>query len=147
MGPDYRFTPITGLDARLRPLEDEAARDGLRFVARLASDWASGSNTFSRPGEHLVGVVRGDGLIGFCGLNRDPYATQSDVGRLRHLYVSKRERQKGVGAALVRHLLEKARGTFRIVRLRTDTPQAALFYQRLGFARNQEQDASHTFTL
>ena len=69
----------------------------------------------------------------------------------RHLppggYVGKRERQQGVGAALVRHLLAKARGTFRIVRLRTDSPQAARFYERLGFSPSQEPDASHIFTL
>jgi len=92
-------------------------------------------------------MVRQGELVGFCGLNRDPYTSQSGVGRLRHLYVCKRERQKGAGAALVRHLLEKARGTFRIVRLWTNTPEAALFYRRLGFAESQEQDATHLFTL
>jgi GNAT superfamily N-acetyltransferase len=137
------ISPISGLDERLAPLRDEATRDGFGFVGRLVKDWSSGSNTFNRPGERLVGALRGDQLLGFCGLNRDPYSAQSAVGRLRHLYVSRSEREKGIGSALVRHLLEEARKAFKIVRLRTDTSEAARFYERLGFERTREKGASH----
>jgi GNAT superfamily N-acetyltransferase len=142
MGPNFHVTAITGRDERLAPLDEEARCEGHHFVARLVSDWASGSNRFDRPGECLVGAVADGMLIGVCGLNHDPYTKRSGVGRLRHLYVRKAGRRSGVGAMLVRHLLEQARGIFTIVRLRT-TPDAALFYERLGFRRTEEENASH----
>jgi adenylate kinase family enzyme/GNAT superfamily N-acetyltransferase len=146
-GSNYQLTSISALDARLAPLNEQAIREGFQFVARLVNDWASGSNTFSEPGERLVGAFRDDELLGICGLNRDPYAAQSGVGRLRHLYVKKAERQRGIGFALVGNFLEEARGIFRIIRLRTDTPEAAIFYERLGFRRTLEENATHVWTL
>jgi N-acetylglutamate synthase-like GNAT family acetyltransferase len=146
MSPSYRLVPITGLDVRLVRLREEAAREGFRLVTRLIDDWASRSNTFDQPGERLIGAVRAGELLGFCGLNRDPFVAQSDVGRLRHLYVTKAERRSGIGTALVLHLLHDARGAFRIVRLRTGTVEATLFYEGLGFRRTQEDSATHVWT-
>jgi GNAT superfamily N-acetyltransferase len=147
MATGFQILPITGVDARLAPLSEEAARDGFRFIERLTRDWASGSNTFSRPGERLIAAIRGSQIIGVCGLNRDPYTGESGVGRLRHLYVMKSEREQGAGRALVRLLLEEARATFVIVRLRTDTLQAARFYERLGFVKTEEENATHVARL
>ena len=59
----------------------------------------------------------------------------------------KSEREQGAGRALVRLLLEEARATFVIVRLRTDTPQAARFYERLGFVKAEEENATHVARL
>ncbi len=144
MRPDFHLTTITGLDQRVGPLREEAGREGLRFVARLIDDWASASSRFDQPGEFLVGAVADGRLLGICGLNRDPHTTQRDIGRLRHLYVSMVERRRGIGRALVRHLLARAGGTFVSIRLRT-TPDAAPFYERLGFRKADEANASHIF--
>ncbi|MBV9564911.1 MAG: GNAT family N-acetyltransferase [Bradyrhizobium sp.] len=118
-------------------------RNGFNFVARLLRDWVSGSNTFSQPDERLVEAFREDRLVGFCGLNRDPYTAQSAAGRLRHLYVSRMARQSGAGSPLVRHLLGEARGVFKIVRLRSDSREAARFYEHLRFRRAEEESATH----
>jgi GNAT superfamily N-acetyltransferase len=147
VGPGYHLTPIQGVDPGLARLNEEAIRDGYRFVARLANDWVSGSNRFDQPGEYLAGAIREGRLLGCCGLNRDPYTKDPGVGRLRHLYVMKSERNQGIGSALVRYLLEEARSAFVVVRLRTDTPEAARFYERVGFAGVREEHASHEIRL
>ena len=77
---------VASLD-HLGPLIDDSEREGLRFVRRLADEWASGANRFDRPGEMLF-VAWGEGqVVGVAGLNVDPYTDGSGVGRVRHLYV------------------------------------------------------------
>jgi len=80
--------------------------------------------------------------LGVVGLNRDPYADTEQIGRVRHLYVLASARRHGVGSLLVHHVLQEARRSFAIVRLRT-TPAAAAFYLRLGFTSIDEKTASH----
>jgi ribosomal protein S18 acetylase RimI-like enzyme len=58
-----------------------------------------------------------------------------------------RERKHGIGRTLVRFLLEEARAAFVIVRLRTDTSEAAHFYERLGFMKVDLGNASHAMRL
>jgi GNAT superfamily N-acetyltransferase len=100
MGPGFQILPITGLDVRLAPLNEEADRDGFRFIERLIRDWASGSNRFDGPGERLIAAIRENRVIGICGLNCDPYTDESRVGRLRHLYVRRSDRRRGIGRRL-----------------------------------------------
>jgi len=94
----------------------------------------------------LVALIGEDLVLGVCGLNRDPYTRESGVGRLRHLYVRKSERRSGIASALVRDLLEQAGGSFAIVRLQT-TSDAAMFYERLGFRKTEQENASHIWDL
>ena len=82
-------------------------------------------------------------LIAVGGLNRDPYADQEGIGRLRHIYVRRSARRSGVGSALVHQLLSHADGVFRSVRLRTETREAADFYISLGFRAAQDESATH----
>jgi GNAT superfamily N-acetyltransferase len=128
-------------------MNEEARREGFRFIARLINNWVSGSNRFNQLGERLIGAICENRLIGVCGLNRDPYTEEAGVGRLRHLYVTRSERKHGIGRTLVRFLLEEARAAFVIVRLRTDTSEAALFYERLGFMTVDLENASHAMRL
>jgi GNAT superfamily N-acetyltransferase len=113
----------------------EADHAGLGFVRRLVEEWASGRNQFDRRGEAFF-VARIDGeLVGVCGLNVDPYAAATSVGRVRHLYVLSASRQCGVGARLVGEVVAAARGTFDTLRLTTENSTAARFYDRMGFRR------------
>jgi GNAT superfamily N-acetyltransferase len=111
----------------LASLNDEAVRDGFLFVERLMKDWLSGLNRFSQPGERLVGATRDGKLLGVCGLNRDPYVIESRIGRLRHLYVKRSERNQGLGSALVEYLLRDEGAAFAMVRLRTENLQPRCF--------------------
>jgi hypothetical protein len=71
----------TGFDALL--VESEQA--GVRFLRRLADEWASGANRFDRPGEVLCGARVGGELVAVGGLNLDPYTRKAQVGRVRHV--------------------------------------------------------------
>ena len=76
------YRPISLDDIDVEPLADEAWADGYPFVERMRHDWTSGDNRFDGPGERLIGAFEGETLIGFCGLNRDPYVSEN-AGRIR----------------------------------------------------------------
>ena len=125
---------ISDLEAgQVAALVAESEAQGLRFVRRLAEEWASGANHFDRPGEALF-VARDDRrVVGVGGLNLDPYAAEPTVGRVRHLYVLTAYRRLGIGRRIVEEIIEAARGRFERLRLSTSNPEAALLYERLGF--------------
>jgi len=57
-------------------------------------------------------------------------------------------RRQGVARALVGQVLGFAGERFRVVRVRTDTPEADLFYLALGFSRSAAPaDATHELRL
>jgi GNAT superfamily N-acetyltransferase len=119
--------------AALAEMLIESERDGWHFVRRLLEEWEDGSNRFDRPGEALFATGDGRRIIGVCGLNRDPYSAEPDVGRVRRLYVLRDYRRQGVGQSLLLAVVGSAAGRFHWLRLRTESLQAAGFYERLGF--------------
>lgn len=121
---------------RLAPLIVESEPAGLRFVGRLVQEWESGRNCFDRPGEALFGARLDRLLVGVCGLNVDPYASDPRVGRVRHLYVLTAHRRLGVGGKLVGAVVAAAHGRFAALRLSTASPEAARLYESLGFRRH-----------
>lgn len=125
------------------PLAVAARAEGFRFVDRLIDDWNSGANRFSKPGERLAGVFDKGRPIAIGGLNHDPYARRSRIGRLRHLYVLPSHRRLGIGALLVRALLDGADMYFDRIRLRTKTAGGDRFYLALGFTASDDRDATH----
>jgi GNAT superfamily N-acetyltransferase len=136
-----QIVPVTALRPDVNELRAEAIGDGFQFIARLITDWESGSNRFDQPGECFLGAFSGVELVGVDGLNSDPYISGGTTGRIRHLYVRRSTRGQGVGSALLRRLLDEAKGAFDLVRLRTDTREAAAFYLSHGFL--PVTDASH----
>jgi GNAT superfamily N-acetyltransferase len=131
----------------IQPLLDSSLNEGFHFLKRLIDDWVSGTNRFDRRGEALF-IAACEGLVvGICGLNRDPYTGDASVARLRHLYVMPTQRHRGIGRSLVVHTIEFARQHFRIIRLRTDSPAAASFYERIGFKALLEPDSTHHVEL
>jgi N-acetylglutamate synthase-like GNAT family acetyltransferase len=131
---DLVIEPLTDL-AQLTELEADCNADGQAMVSRLIREWRDGRNRFSEPGERIYVAKRGERVCGVCGLNRDPYANDDSVGRVRRLYVSVKDRRAGVAKALVERLMADARGIYTTVRLRAHTAEAAAFYEAIGFAR------------
>ena len=128
----------------LQPLLTESEAEGYRFIRRLREDWLSGANRFDRPGEALFGCHEGGRLVAIGGLNRQ----SGTVGRLRRVYVRPGVRRKGVGRALVGHILAHASQFFDTVVLRTDTVGGDAFYRALGFCRLQEAgDSTHRIRI
>jgi GNAT superfamily N-acetyltransferase len=137
------IVPVTALQPDVDGLRAEAIEDGFQFMERLITDWESGSNKFDQPGECLLGAFSGADRVGVGGLNRDPYVRGGTTGRIRHLYVTRSTRGQGVGSALLRRLLDEAKAAFDVVRLRTDTREAAAFYLSHGFLPVTDTYASH----
>ena len=130
------LTELTGLSSlAMHQMLDESTRAGYQFVQRTINDWENGTNTFSKLGEKLLGLFLGAELVGICGLNRDPYTTEPDTGRVRHLYVMAAHRRKGYATLLMDEIVHEAKQHFTTLRLFTENPSAAKFYEKLGFQR------------
>ena len=147
MTDQVQISHLRSLPSDLEMFRREAGAQGFRFIDRLCTDWDSGANKFDRTGECLLGASVNGALIGVGGLNNDPYLHRADVGRVRHLYVLQEWRRKGVGRTLISRLVDEARRSFREVRLRTDTNEAARFYAQCGFRPSNDATASHVLTL
>jgi GNAT superfamily N-acetyltransferase len=142
--PDLRLERITELPEDFADIVEFSLREEFGAMQRMREDWDSGVNRFDRPGEVLFEVRVGPRLVGICGLNRDPYAQSTEVGRVRHLYVDPDFRRRGIGRLLVSKIVECASKSFSRVRLRTLRADSAQFYVALGFRRVVgEPDVTH----
>jgi GNAT superfamily N-acetyltransferase len=129
-------------------LVEASVEEGFRFLARLREEHGSGANRFDGEGEVLLGVWSGEELVAVGGLNRDPYGGRPRAGRIRHVYVLPSARRSGAGRALVRELVGRAGDWFDELVLRTDTAEAARFYEAIGFRPEGEiEGATHRFPL
>jgi GNAT superfamily N-acetyltransferase len=142
-----KIAPVTATLTDLDALRKEASDEGFRFIERLHQDWHADANRFDKAGECLLVAWSDASPVGIGGLNRDPYTASQTTGRLRHLYVRNSVRRNGVASALLKELLARARGAFSVVRLRTDTPEAASFYLSQGFRPVSDDSASHAMDL
>lgn len=132
---------------KMSGLLQESESEGFGFIRRLVDDYVSGANRFAASGEALYGAYY-PGLVGICGLNRDPYLSDPNVGRVRHLYVLRSYRRAGVGRSLVGTVIADARSHFRLLVLRTTNPEADKFYRALGFsAEPRLEQATHYLDL
>ena len=145
MTDQIKIVNLEASPAVIGDIAREARASGHLFLDRLITDWHSGANRFDKSGECLLGLFVGGRLVAVGGLNRDPYDTSGRaVGRLRHVYVAQSLRRRGLGRQLVAELLARAQ-TFERVRLRTPgTPDAAAFYESLGFVPVDEADATNS---
>ncbi|OOR03181.1 GNAT family N-acetyltransferase [Bacillus mycoides] len=116
-------------------LIQESTKEGFNFLIKLINEYESKRNTFSKTGECLYGIFRGDTLIGIGGLNQDPYTKVNKIGRLRRFYIAKDYRRKGLGRLLLGRILSDAKIYFTIVVLHTDTKQGDQFYISSGFVK------------
>lgn len=141
----YRIVRLHDLPRlEIHPLRLESQRQSHRFIDRLITEYESGTNRFALPGEALYGVYSGERLIAVGGFNRDPFLADSDIGRVRHVYVLSEFRRQGIGTRLLRRIIDEARLHFRLLTLRTFSEDAAKFYVALGFALTSEiPNATH----
>lgn len=139
---------IRTLPKDIENLTEPAHREGYRFMRRLIDEFESGANTFTHPGEALFEIRILGKLVGIAGLNVDPYAADGAVGRVRRMYVHPDHRNHGIGTTLIETIEKHARGSFDLLRLRTDSAAASRFYAGLGFIPLQGvAEASHAKRL
>jgi GNAT superfamily N-acetyltransferase len=140
---ELRIERIAQLPEDFGELIALSLREDFRAMQRMRDDWDSGVNRFDREGEVLFEARLGPRLVGICGLNQDPYARSSAIGRVRHLYVHPESRRRGIGRLLVLKIVECASRSFARLRLRTASADADRFYVALGFRRVAESDVTH----
>lgn len=134
--------------ANIQPMRQESRTQDHRFIDRLVAEYADGTNRFALPGEALYGVYCRERMIAVGGLNRDPFLVDSDVGRVRHVYVLSDFRRQGVGTLLLQQIVDEARQYFRLLTLRTFSEDAAGFYVSLRFQPTSEiPQATHVLVL
>jgi GNAT superfamily N-acetyltransferase len=138
---------VTELPSDFSAIETESLALGFSFLKRLREEWQSRENRFDRPGECIFVALQEAQTIGIGGLNIDPYLKNKNIGRIRHLYVTRRFRNMGIGKLLVKSLIESGSANFTGLRLRTESADAALFYERLGFKKIDNPTATHEITL
>ncbi len=123
-------------------LRAEAVREGYRHMARLADDWASGSERFDKAGEALFAAYIEGELAGVGGVTREPTDPEGDVMRARRLYVLPRFRGTGAGRALVGAIVQQAfaEASRCTVHAGRDAPE---FWDAMGFARTNAPGLTH----
>ncbi|MBM2577399.1 GNAT family N-acetyltransferase [Jannaschia sp. Os4] len=134
-----RITTLRPADPALDPLIEASVAEGYRFLARMRT----GGTGFDAPGAVLLAAWSGAALVGCGGLSVDPYLEDARVGRMRHVYVLTEHRRAGIGTALAKALLRRARGRFDVLRLRAADARAASFWEGHGFAARAEEGATH----
>lgn len=139
--------PIGYSAALFAPMLAEAGADDGAFLLRLRDEWLSGAIRFDKESEILLGAFSDGALVGVGGLSLDPYAPGPGLIRLRHVYVLKAHRRRGIARLLVERLLDHARGRFHLVRLRTRSHGAARLYESLGFIAAARDGETHRLAL
>jgi GNAT superfamily N-acetyltransferase len=135
--------PVPGMEQ----LRIEALAERYDFIEKLILEWSSGVNRFDAQGEILCGYLDRGFIAAVGGLNRDPFVARPEIGRIRRVYVRRAWRNQGIGESLVTALVQHARESFRCVRLRSDNPNAARLYERMGFSACSDTNATHILIL
>lgn len=125
--------------------QSESARAYMASASMVRSEIAERLATSTMLGAWLDGRLAG--VVNYTSGPRDPYAeyTDADASGIRLLGVALEARGRGVGAALVRACIDRARGEGKAKVVLHTTPWmhiAQRLYPRLGFKRTPERDFS-----
>lgn len=144
VGPAMQTRPLGVSDiSALRGIAALANAEGFRFVTRFLDDLGLGRIRLDSACEFFLTTLLSDAIVAIGGVTPDPYVDDAAVGRLRHLYVRPDKRRTGIGRTLVRRLERRAASCYTHLRLRTDNPAAAAFYERLGYTVLASESATH----
>ena len=122
-------------------LRHAAEGEAYEMMARLAREWADGTNRFDGPGEALVAAMDGAVLAGMGGMNIDPFVY--GALRMRRFYVRPAYRRKGVARAIANALLDRPEIEGRTITLSAPQAEAARFWEALGFVRDNADGHTH----
>lgn len=143
----FQLRTLKTLPPDFEILVQDSRSERFHFLYKMNEDWKGKKNTFNKPGEILLGSFYEDKLVGVCGRNIDPYTNDTRIGRIRHLYVLPTYRKHGVGRSLVENIISDANKYFEKLRLRTSNPEAAAFYEKLGFSKSNQPEETHFLDL
>lgn len=130
------------------PLIEDSQKQDILIVRRFVDNWISKTNCFNQKGEVLLVAKDDDMIVGFCGLNIDPYYPVPGLGRVRHLYVLTSKRRQGIGSKLIKQIILQAKLNFDLLNLRTHNVEADKFYLAQGFQRSYDRpECTHILKL
>jgi GNAT superfamily N-acetyltransferase len=142
-----RVFQVSALPSGFAGLRDAALGEGWKMLRVLEEDWDSGALRFDGPAEALFCAREAGALAGMLGLSADPYADESQVARLRRLYVAPPCRGHGIGRELVEAAVAMARAHgVRLLRVRAPAPSWG-FYEACGFLPAVVRSATHVRPL
>jgi predicted kinase/GNAT superfamily N-acetyltransferase len=142
----FELRVLTSADIpALDPLVQESEAEGFSMLRRFVDEYAAGAIELNTARGFFLGAFDAGRLVAIGGVTPDPYIDDAQIGRLRHLYVERAYRRRGVGRQLVRALEERSRPTYSGLRLRTR--EAANFYAALGYLAVSDASATHTRDL
>lgn len=121
--------------------------DGFNFVKRTKEEWLSLKNDFSRKGEVFYGIKLDDKIVAIGELNIDPYLNNSQIGRVRHVYVHRMYRRQGLAHLLMNQIILHGKQYFRRLTLRTNNPIAIHTYEKYGFSSVMHEHYTHELEL
>ena len=130
-------------DGAIDRLAEQARIEGFRFLDRLRQELAIDNGARDTPRAFFLVIEDESGVVGVGGVTEDPYAANSAVGRIRHVYIAAETRRRGLGRMLVAALETRACCAYAILRLRTDTEAGARFYEALGYGAVADSSATH----
>ncbi|RAK65563.1 GNAT family N-acetyltransferase [Phenylobacterium kunshanense] len=122
-------------------LRAEADAEGHRHLSRLATELAETPGMFTA----LLAAFDDGVLVGIGGLTPEPEARPGEAWRMRRLYVRQRARRCGVARTIANALLSEALTLTRLVTVHAGNPDAARFWEVLGFERVEGRRWSHQF--
>lgn len=136
--------PPEGLFGALR---EAASAEGYRFLNQLDVECAVETGIFRQLGSALFFLLSGDKPVGIGGLSVDPYETDPSIFRVRHVYIHPDFRRHGVGKMLAQAILAEARLRARLLTLRAPSPDAARFWEAVGFTAIAQFHRTHEMIL
>ncbi|TCN01324.1 acetyltransferase (GNAT) family protein [Paenibacillus sp. BK033] len=139
------ITKVNHLETtKIMRLVEESTSEGFRHIKRLVIDYEAGTNKFDGDGEALFIAIKDGDIVGVCGLNQDPHTGSKAVGRVRRLYVLPSVRRFGIGRLLMDSVITEAKNYYQMLVLKTDNPNADMFYQSIGFSvKADSQNDTH----
>lgn len=124
-----------------------AASEGVRNMAMLAAQWASGEQRFEEPDALFAALVDGD-LAGVGGVTVERGAGEPAM-RMRRLYVLPAFRRFGVGRRLAGAMMQQGFQAAPLLTLNAAASDAAApFWEAMGFGRTDAvAGATHALRL
>jgi ribosomal protein S18 acetylase RimI-like enzyme len=142
---DIREFTERDLPTQIEPLIQDSLQDGFHGLERFYHEWITGRDRFEKSGEKICVAVYNGQIIGICGINIDPYANDSRIGRLRRVYVHREFRRQGIAERLIEILRKHGADYFQTIRLYTENVAAAKLYEKMGFQKTTGERVSHIY--
>lgn len=136
--------PVIALPEHFQALRTEARGEGFDHIDVLWTEWQSGANRFTQPGELLVAASIGGELAGVGGVTED-FLDRGGL-RMRRFYVRPAFRRRGVARALASRVLEHALPLQRPIWLFAAGPEAVQLWEAVGFVPIEREKTTHVWT-